>query len=84
MDKTIFMELLHAREFKAVRSILNVMNTMDIALCIEPNWKIKNSPRHFADSQIGRQADVFQEMNSSMQSYPCKNIYGRRIERSVK
>ncbi len=25
MDKTIFMELLHAREFKAVRSILNVM-----------------------------------------------------------
>ena len=31
MEKNIFMELLAAREFKAIRSILNVMNAVDIA-----------------------------------------------------
>ena len=31
MNRDIFMELLAAREFKAVRSILNVMNAVDIA-----------------------------------------------------
>ena len=31
MNKEIFMDLLQAREFKAVRSILNVMNAVDIA-----------------------------------------------------
>ena len=29
MNKDIFMELLLAKEFKAVRSILNVMNAVD-------------------------------------------------------
>ena len=31
MNRDIFMELLAQREFKAVRSILNVMNAVDIA-----------------------------------------------------
>lgn len=34
MNKDIFMELLLAKEFKAVRSILNVMNSVDIALLL--------------------------------------------------
>ncbi len=31
MNREIFMELLRQREFKAVRSVLNVMNAVDIA-----------------------------------------------------
>ena len=35
MNKEIFMNLLQAREYKAVRSILNVMNAVDIAALME-------------------------------------------------
>ena len=34
MDKEIFVNLLQERQFKAVRSILNVMNAVDIALLL--------------------------------------------------
>ena len=35
MNRDIFMELMAKREYKAVRSILDVMNTVDIASLLE-------------------------------------------------
>ena len=51
MDKTIFMELLHAREFKAVRSILNVMNAVDIA-ALMTELEDRTRPGISPDTQI--------------------------------
>lgn len=52
MDKTIFMELLHAREFKAVRSILNVMNAVDIAALMTELEDKELAPGISPDTQI--------------------------------
>ena len=71
MDKTIFMELLHAREFKAVRSILNVMNAVDIA-ALMTEFDDKELAQAFRLIPKSKAADVFAEMNSSMQSYLVK------------
>ena len=71
MDKTIFMELLHAREFKAVRSILNVMNAVDIA-ALMTELEDKELAQAFRLIPKSKAADVFAEMNSSMQSYLVK------------
>ena len=80
MDKTIFMELLHAREFKAVRSILNVMNAVDIA-ALMTELEDKELAQAFRLIPKSKAADVFAEMNSSMQSYLVSGRYGRLIGR---
>ena len=54
MDKDIFIKLLAQREFKAVRSILDVMNEVDIASRLIPKDKA---------------AEVFSNMDTSMQTY---------------
>ncbi|MCI8638648.1 MAG: magnesium transporter [Coprococcus sp.] len=68
MDKDIFMELLQAREYKAVRSILNVMNSVDIASLLS---KLKDKELALAFRLIAKEkaADVFSEMDGSMQAY---------------
>lgn len=68
MNKDIFMELLRAREYKAVRSILNVMNAVDIASLLS-ELADKELALAFRLIPKGKAADVFAEMGSSMQAY---------------
>ena len=68
MDKEIFMKLLAAREFKAVRSILNVMNSVDIASTLE-ELEGKELVLAFRLIPKDKAADVFANMNNTMQSY---------------
>lgn len=68
MNKDIFMELLQAREYKAVRSILNVMNSVDIASLLS---QLEDKELALAFRLIPKEkaADVFAEMDGSMQAY---------------
>ena len=68
MNKEIFMDLLQAREFKAVRSILNVMNAVDIAALMS-ELEDKELALAFRLIPKTKAADVFANMNNSMQSY---------------
>lgn len=67
MNKDIFMELLQKREFKAVRSILNVMNAVDIASLLAA-LEDKEIALAFRLIPKGKAADVFAEMDVSMQA----------------
>lgn len=68
MNKKIFMDLLAAREYKAVRSILNVMNSVDIASLL---GDLDGRDLAFAFRLIPKDkaADVFSNMNNSLQTY---------------
>ena len=68
MNKEIFMNLLQAREYKAVRSILNVMNAVDIAALME-ELEDKDLALAFRLIPKDKAAEVFANMNSPMQSY---------------
>ncbi|MEG0590178.1 MAG: magnesium transporter [Lachnospiraceae bacterium] len=68
MDKEIFMELLAKREFKAVRSILNVMNAVDIASLLS-ELEDKELAQAFRLIPKDEAADVFANMSSTMQAY---------------
>ena len=68
MNKKIFMDLLARKEFKAIRSILDVMNAVDIALLLS---ELEDRERALAFRLIPKEkaADVFSNMNNSMQTY---------------
>lgn len=68
MNRYIFMDLLQAREYKAVRSILNVMNAVDIASLLS---ELDDKELAIAFRLIPKEkaADVFANMNNSMQTY---------------
>lgn len=68
MDKDIFMDLLRANKFKAVRSILDVMNEVDIALLLS-ELEDKELALAFRLIPKAKAADVFAEMSNSMQAY---------------
>ena len=68
MNPTIFMDLLEKREFKAIRSILDVMNAVDIALLLA-ELDDKQLALAFRLIPKDKAADVFSNMNNSMQSY---------------
>lgn len=68
MDKEIFMELLAKREFKAVRSILNVMNAVDIASLLS-ELEDKELAQAFRLIPKDEAADVFANMSNTMQAY---------------
>ena len=67
MNKDIFMKLLMAREFKAVRSILNVMNSVDIAAVLS-ELSGRELVLAFRLIPKDKAADVFANMNNTMQS----------------
>lgn len=67
MDKDIFRELLLAREFKAVRSILNIMNSVDIAALLS-ELDEKELVLAFRLIPKDKAADVFANMDGSMQT----------------
>ena len=68
MNKDIFTKLLEQRQFKAVRSILDVMNEVDIASLLS---KLSDKELALAFRLIPKDkaAEVFSNMDSSMQSY---------------
>lgn len=68
MDKNIFMELLAKREFKAVRSILDVMNAVDIASLLS-ELKDKELAQAFRLIPKDKAAEVFANMSNTMQGY---------------
>lgn len=68
MNKDIFMDLLRAKEFKAVRSILDVMNVVDIASLLS-ELEDKELALAFRLIPKAKAADVFAEMDNQMQAY---------------
>ncbi|MDD2981694.1 MAG: magnesium transporter [Hespellia sp.] len=68
MEKELFVKLLQDREFKAVRSILNAMNAVDIAALLS---ELDDKELALAFRLISKDeaADVFANMNNSMQTY---------------
>ena len=68
MDKEIFIKLLQQRQFKAVRSILDVMNEVDIASLLS-ELEDKELALAFRLIPKDKAAEVFANMDSSMQSY---------------
>ena len=68
MDKDIFIKLLAQREFKAVRSILDVMNEVDIASLLS-TLSDKELALAFRLIQKDKAAEVFSNMDTSMQTY---------------
>ena len=67
MDKDIFANLLQDRQFKAVRSILNVMNPVDIALLLS-ELDDKELALGFRLIPKDDAAEVFANMNNSLQT----------------
>ena len=67
MNRDIFMELLSKREFKAVRSILEVMQPVDIASLLE-ELDDKELAMVFRLILKDKAAEVFANMNNSMQA----------------
>ena len=68
MDKEIFVKLLAQRQFKAVRSILDVMNEVDIASLLS-DLDDKELALAFRLIPKDKAAEVFANMNHSMQTY---------------
>ena len=68
MNKDIFVQLLGQRQFKAVRSILDVMNEVDIASLLS-DLEDKELALAFRLIPKDKAAEVFANMNHSMQSY---------------
>ena len=68
MNKEIFIKLLQQRQFKAVRSILDVMNEVDIASLLS---KLDDKELALAFRLIPKDkaAEVFSNMDTSMQTY---------------
>lgn len=68
MDKDIFIKLLAQREFKAVRSILDVMNEVDIASLLS-TLSDRELALAFRLIPKDKAAEVFSNMDTSMQTY---------------
>ena len=68
MDKDIFIKLLAQREVKAVRSILDVMNEVDIASLLS-TLSDKELALAFRLIPKDKAAEVFSNMDTSMQTY---------------
>jgi len=68
MNKDIFVQLLGQRQFKAVRSILDVMNEVDIASLLS-TLSDKELALAFRLIPKDKAAEVFSNMDTSMQTY---------------
>ena len=68
MDKKIFTELLKKKEYKTVRSILDVMNAVDIASLLD-GLEDRELALVFRLIPKEKAADVFAEMSNTMQAY---------------
>lgn len=76
MNKEIFVSLLSQRQFKAVRSILDVMNEVDTASLLS-ELEAKDLALAFRLIPKDKAAEVFANMETSMQAY-LVNIFSER------
>ncbi len=67
MNDQVFLDLLQAREYKAVRSILNIMNAVDIAALME-DLEERDLAQAFRLIPKEKAAEVFTNMNTDQQS----------------
>ena len=79
MNKEIFVKLLAQRQFKAVRSILDVMNEVDIASLLS-DLEDKELALAFRLIPKDKAAEVFANMNNSMQTYLVEMFSENRIK----
>lgn len=79
MNRTIFMELLAKKDFRAIRSILGVMNVVDIASLLF-ELEDKELVQAFRLIEKDKAADVFAYMNNSMQT----KLVGMFAEKELK
>ena len=68
MNKDIFVRLLQQRQFKAVRSILDAMNEVDIASLLS-ELDDRELALAFRLIPKDKAAEVFSNMETSMQTY---------------
>ena len=83
MNRDIFMELMVKREYKAVRSILDVMNTVDIASLLE-ELDDREMATAFRLIPKEKAADVFSNMNNAMQSHLVQMFTDQETPASAK
>ena len=79
MNKDIFVKLLQQRQYKAVRSILDVMNEVDIASLLS-ELDDKELALAFRLIPKDKAAEVFANMDSSMQSYPVEMFSEKELK----
>ena len=79
MNRTICMELLAKKDFRAIRSILGVMNVVDIASLLF-ELEDKELVQAFRLIEKDKAADVFAYMNNSMQT----KLVGMFAEKELK
>lgn len=79
MNKDIFVKLLAQRQFKAVRSILDVMNEVDIASLLS-ELNDKELALAFRLIPKDKAAEVFANMNNSMQTYLVEMFTERELK----
>ena len=78
MNKEIFVKLLQQRQYKAVRSILDVMNEVDIASLLS-ELDDRELALAFRLIPKDKAAEVFANMDSSMPvSYTHLDVYKRQ------
>ena len=79
MNKEIFVKLLAQRQFKAVRSILDVMNEVDIASLLS-DLDDKELALAFRLIPKDKAAEVFANMNHSMQTYLVEMFAKKKLK----
>ena len=79
MNKDIFVKLLQQRQYKAVRSILNVMNEVDIASLLS-ELDDKELALAFRLIPKDKAAEVFANMDGSMQTYLVEMFSEKEIK----
>ena len=72
MENEIFMKLLEAGEFKAVRSVLGVMNEVDIASLLS-ELEGKELAQAFRLIPKGKAAEVFANMTTAVRRCPPRS-----------
>ena len=79
MNKEIFVKLLAQRQFKAVRSILDVMNEVDIASLLS-DLEDTELALAFRLSPKDKAAEVFANMNNSKQTYLVEMLSEKELK----
>ena len=79
MNKDIFVQLLGQRQFKAVRSILDVMNEVDIASLLS-ELDDKELALAFRLIPKDKAAEVFARYGNFHADLPCRHVFRKRTK----
>lgn len=82
MNKEIFVKLLQQRQYKAVRSILDVMNEVDIASLLS-DLEDKELALAFRLIPKDKAAEVFSNMDTSLQTYLVEMFSDKELKEII-